>query len=98
MSPRTLSQLERLAERQIQLLHVPQIETHFALERDGFVILVQKHEGGFGGIGTAGMLTEHGFAPMLNGEFVAKQFRYRPTEAEVERMRRFSADLKEALE
>lgn len=97
MNPKVLLQLEKIAGARIRLLHLPQIETHFAFERDGFVILVEKRDGGFGGIGAPGLLTESGFAPLLNGSFVAKTFRRAAAQEELLTMRSFLNDLKAAL-
>jgi hypothetical protein len=93
--------LERLVAAGIQLLPTVQITTHFVFERDGFVALVERKAEGFGGIGSAGRLTEKGIAPLvLRGAapfFVAKGFEEPATAEEVEKIRRFQADLKYAL-
>ena len=93
--------LEKLVAAGIQLLPVVEISTHFVFERDGFVALVERRAEGFGGIGSAGMLTEKGIAPLIRrGEqsyFVAKDFEQRAEAAEVEKIRRFQADLQNAL-
>ena len=97
MNPRVLAQLEKIAAARIQLLSLPQIHTHFAFERDGFVILVERMEDGFGGIGAPGLLTDAGFAPLLNDHFVAKAYQRPATPEEREAMRSFLDDLKAAL-
>ena len=97
LDPKLLAQLERIAAARIQLLSLPQVHSHFAFERDGFVILVEKREDGFGGVGAPGLLSECGFAPLLNGEFVAKGFRRAASEEEQTTMRAFLADLQAAL-
>ena len=97
LDPKLLAQLERIAAARIQLLSLPQVNSHFAFERDGFVILVEKREDGFGGVGAPGLLSECGFAPLLNGEFVAKGFRRAASEEEQTTMRAFLADLQAAL-
>lgn len=92
---------ERLSEFGIHLLPVPGIENHFVFEREGFVALVERAPGGFGGMGGGGLLTEGGFAPLVwrggRPYFVRKGFERPASGAEVETLRRFSADLRQAL-
>jgi hypothetical protein len=94
--------LERLAAAGIQLLPAVEIATHYVFERDGFVALVERAPDGFGGVGSAGILTGNGFAAMIRrGDrfyFVAKNFEREASAAEVERLRSFSSDLKAALD
>ena len=94
--------LERLAVAGIQLLPAVEITTHYVFERDGFVALVERTPDGFGGVGSAGILTGSGFAALIQrGDrfyFVAKNFEREAQAAEVERLRSFSSDLKAALE
>jgi hypothetical protein len=93
--------LERLAAAGIQLLPAAEITTHYIFERDGFVALIERTPEGFGGIGSAGILTGTGFAALIQrGErscFVAKGFEQEAQPSQVEALRRFSADLKTAL-
>lgn len=93
--------LERLVAAGIQLLPVMEISTHYVFERDGFAALVERRAGGFGGIGSAGMLTGKGIAPLVRrGEeafFVAKGFEQPANAGDIEMVRRFQADLKDAL-
>ena len=93
--------LERLVAAGIQLLPTVEITKHFVFERDGFVALVERRGEGFGGIGSAGLLTEKGIAPLvLRGSasyFVAKGFEQSATAEEVDGIRRFQADLRFAL-
>jgi hypothetical protein len=93
--------LERLVAAGIQLLPIVEITNHYVFERDGFVALVERRAEGFGGIGSAGRITEKGIAPLvLRGSasfFVAKGFEQPATVEEVDQIRRFQADLKYAL-
>jgi hypothetical protein len=93
--------LERLAAAGIQMLPAVEITTHFVFERDGFVALVERTPTGFGGIGSAGILTGNGFAALTRrgdrSYFVAKNFEQEARPDEVTMLRRFSADLKSAL-
>jgi len=93
--------LERLAAAGIQLLPAVEITTHYVFERDGCVALVERSGDGFGGVGSAGILTGKGFAALIRrGErsyFVAKNFEQEARPEQVESLRRFSADLKAAL-
>ncbi len=92
---------QRLVDLGFQLVPLPQIANHAALERDGFVSLVTVVENGLGAAGAPGLLTESGFAALVwrgtDAFFVAKGFERRATPAEVEAIRRFQDDLKFAL-
>jgi hypothetical protein len=95
------SQLLSLANAQIQLVPAD-ISTHYVLERDGFVCLVEKREGGFGAIGSVCKLTGDGFAVVTwtgaEAHFVAKgQPRQTATPEEIQQFRAFSHDLRAAL-
>jgi hypothetical protein len=95
-------QLQRLAERGIQLLPAVEITSHFIFERDGFVALVERKEQGFGNIGTPGLLVEQGgFAALVwrGGEpwFVARSLEQRATDQQVAAIRSFAHDLEYAL-
>jgi hypothetical protein len=94
--------LERLAAAGIQLLPAVEITTHYIFERDGFVALVERKPDGFGGVGSAGILTGNGFAALVRrGErsyFVARNFEQEAAPEQVAALRRFSADLTGALE
>lgn len=91
----------KLVEANIQLLPLPDITTHFVFERDGFVALVERVKDDFGGIGSAGLLSEKGVAPLVwRGEsafFIAKDFEQPATDDQVRRLRAFQADLVAAL-
>ena len=67
----------------------------------GFVALVERTVDGFGGVGSAGILTGNGFAALVRrGEesyFVAKNFEQEAGPEQVEALRSFSADLRDAL-
>ena len=92
--------LERLAAARIQLLPATEITTYYVFERDGFVALVERTADGFGGIGSAGILTGNGFAAWVRrgarSYFVAKDFEQEAGPEQVEALRRFSADLRAA--
>ena len=95
-------QLERLARAGFQMLPAFEIPTHYVLERDGFVALVERTaEGGFGRVGTPGRLADGSFAVLVwKGEqpfFVAKGREAAATAGEVEALRRFDGELRLAL-
>ncbi len=95
-------QLERLAERGINLLPAVEITSHFIFERDGFVALVERKEDGFGNIGAPGLLVdEGGFAALVwRGDepwFVARGHEQRATGEQVAAIRKFAHDLDWAL-
>lgn len=93
--------LERLVAAGIQLLPALEINTHYVFERDGFLALVERAPEGFGGVGSAGILTGGGFAALIQrGDrfcFVAKGFEQEASDSQVAALRSFSADLKAAL-
>ena len=91
----------KLVESNIQLLPIPEIETHFVFERDGFAALVERRQNDFGRIGTAGLLHDKGVAPLVwRNEvpvFVAKGFELPATSEQVQQLRAFQNDLTAAL-
>jgi hypothetical protein len=92
---------ERLAADNIQILPAPDLNTHFLLERDGFVSLVERTPNGFGKSGTPGILTETGIAQLIWRNnipyFVARNAERIATPEEVDQLRHFSRDLNNAL-
>lgn len=95
-------QLQRLAERNINLLPAVEIATHFIFERDGFIALVERKPEGFGQAGAPGLLVEQGgFAALVwRGSepwFVARGFEQRATPDQVTAIRSFAGDLDYAL-
>ena len=94
--------IERLARAGFQLLPAVPITTHYVLERDGFVALVERlPDGAFGQAGAPGLLTEGAIAQLLwkkeGPRFVAKGFDLPATPDQVEFLRRFDADLSDCL-
>ena len=83
------------------MLPAVEITTHYVFERDDFVALVERTPDGFGGIGSAGILTGSGFAALIHRRdrsyFVAKNFEQEARPDQVEALQRFSMDLKSAL-
>ena len=92
---------EKLVNANIQLLPLPEIETHFVFERDGFIALVERRTDGFGRVGTAGLHTDKGIAPLVwrdgSAFFIARNFEQPATDAEIEQLRNFQKDLNAAL-
>ena len=86
----------------IELLPAPEVSSHFIFARDGFVALVERRGEAFGGIGSSGLLMEQGLAPLMwrgsRAFFVARGFEREASAEEVEKLKRFSADLKVALD
>jgi hypothetical protein len=93
--------LQRLADANINLLPTTQITTHFVFERDGFVSLVERKPEGFGRVGAPGLLTEKGFAALVwraeSAFFVGKGTEQPASTEQVELIRKFAADLEQAL-
>ncbi len=96
-----IEKLERLAAAGIQLLPALEITSHFVFERDGFVALVERRGDGFGAVGTAGLLTDRGVAPLVtrNGHlvFFTKGHEIPAEPGQVESLRSFQSDLLAAL-
>ncbi len=94
-------QLECLAAASINILPATEITTHFVLERDGFIVLVERAPDGFGRIGSPGLLSEHGFAALVRrGEaayFIAKNFEQPASDEQVTAVRAFSESVKKCL-
>ncbi len=92
---------ERLVAANIQLIPLPGIARHFVFERDGFAALVERTPSGFGQIGGAGLVCDKGLAVLIwrdgDGYFVTKGFERKAEPAEIEELRRFSADLERSL-
>jgi len=92
--------LEKLLAAGIQIIPAD-ITSHFILERDGFVAFVERREQAFGNIGTAGLMTERGFAALIwRGDqafFVGKGFEQSASPEQVEKIRAFATDLANAL-
>jgi hypothetical protein len=66
VDPETLAQLEALAAAGVRIVPAPQITTHFILERDGCVVLVERRGELFGAVGSPGLLVETcGFAALV---------------------------------
>lgn len=94
--------IERLAEAGIGLLPLPGLDRHYVFTRGGFAALVERREAGeFGGIGSAGLLTDKGLAALLyrsgSAWFIAKGFEREAEAGEVAALRQFAADLEAAL-
>ena len=101
LTPEILAKFERLIAVRIQLLPTVEVAKHFVFERDGFVALVERRDGGFGSIGAAGTVSDTGFAALVyRGDgafFVGKGFERPATNEEVQQLRAFQADLEQAL-
>lgn len=95
------NKLQKLVDANIQLLPLAEITTHFVFERHGFVALVERRNDEFGSIGTAGLLSDKGIAPLVwrNDQpfFVARGFDAPASSEQVEQLRAFQADLNAAL-
>jgi hypothetical protein len=90
---------DRLARLHIQVL--AEAGRHVLLARDTCVALVERTDAGLGSIGGTGVMTEAGLAYLVWREgraiLVGRGGESAAGEAQVEVIRRFSADLKAAL-
>ena len=97
----TECQIERLASAGFQLLPALQIQTHYVIERDGFVALVERSGEGAGQIGAPGLLRGDALCALVHKPagafFVAKGAEWPATPEQVDALRRFDADLRRAL-
>jgi|SRR5215470_13143383 len=97
MSPEIQS---RLTRNGIQI--AAETKTHYLLVRDDCIALVERTGAGFGSIGSTGMMTEKGLAFLVLREgralLAAKGSEVEAAALQVQTIRRFSADLKSALE
>jgi hypothetical protein len=96
-----IEKLEKLAGAGINLLPID-LDRHFLFERDGFVALVERlRDEKLGNVGTAGLLTETGLAPLVwrgeAAEFVTKTGSQPAAPEQIETLRRFQRDLDAAL-
>lgn len=94
-----MSVAERLASLNIQI--AAEGPKHFVFVRENCVALVERAETGYGSIGGTGIMTESGLAYLIwrdGRPVLAAKSGERPAEAaELESIRRFSADLKSAV-
>jgi hypothetical protein len=101
LNPKLLEQLERLASAGIQILPVPEIASHFVLERKGCVVLVERREDGFGAAGSPGALSGTGFAALVRRDgrdwFIGRSESREATEAEADDARRLYREIREIL-
>ena len=90
----------RLAACNIQL--VAEAKGHCLLGRDACIALVERTEAGLGSIGSTGIMTETGLAYLVwrdgRALLVGKGSERAAESEQVEAVRRFSDDLKAALE
>ena len=101
ISEHTIRKLECLAASGVTIVPTTEIATHFVLEREGFVMLVERTDEGFGSIGSPGLLGDHGFAALLwKGQepfWVAHGFSQQATPEQVASVRDFAAMVKSCL-
>jgi len=90
---------DRLATFNIQI--VTEAQKYCVFARENCIALVERTEAGFGSIGSTGIMTEAGLAYLVwHGQraMLAGKSGEQPADAaQVECVRRFSADLKAAL-
>lgn len=96
-----VDKLERLAAANITLLPAVEITTHFVFERDRYLALVERRGNAFGSIGSAGLMTDRGFATLVwRGDrpfLTGKGFEESASAEQVVGLRAFQQDLEEAL-
>lgn len=94
-------QIARLIAVGIEVVPMEHMSRHVVLARDGFVVLVERKDDSLANIGSAGLLTEHGFAVLTSSEgkpqFVARGHQQPATAAQLETLHAFERDVREAL-
>lgn len=92
---------ERLAGRGIEVAPMPGIKGYALCARGEYGALVAVSEAGFGAIGSTGLITPRGLAVLVwRGEtavFAAKGAEAPASAEQVEALRSFASDLREAL-
>jgi hypothetical protein len=94
--------MERLAAAGFALLPAFEIFTHFVVERDGFVALVERlPDGGFGAAGAPALLRNGAFTVLVwksGRPVLVSKGREEPAGADlVDGLRRFDTELRQAL-
>ena len=90
---------DRLANLNIQLLS--EAKGHSLFGRGNLVALVERNQGGFGSIGSTGVMTENGLAYLVwrggRALLVGRSGEVAAAPSQVQEIRQFSDDLKSAL-
>jgi hypothetical protein len=111
MPPELLRIFEALAAKGIELVPIQSppngnssLDRHFVFFRAGYAALVERRDTGFGRVGTAGIVTEHGLAMLVDSEagngqaaFVIRDHRQLAEPGEIDELRQFQADLVQAI-
>jgi hypothetical protein len=96
-----LERLQRLAQAGIEIVPAPGLERYLLLGKDGYFALAERLPDGFGSLGSPGIITPHGFAPLICGDtgctFVCKSYRQEASPEQVAGARAFFTQLKQAL-
>jgi hypothetical protein len=109
LDERLMAVLEALSAQNITLLPITPapggrgaFEHYFVFFRAGYAALVERNENGFGRVGTAGIVTEHGLAMLVekDGEarFVIRDYEQAPEPGELDELRAFQDDLRKAIQ
>ncbi len=92
--------LEKLAALGIQIIPGGP-DSHYIVERDGFVAFIERRGGDFGNIGAPGLMTEQGFAALVwradRAFFQGRGFEQPATDEQVQKLRAFALDLERAI-
>ena len=114
MPPELLRVFEALAAQGIELLPIQSqpngnssLDRHFVFFRAGYAALVERRETGFGRVGAAGIVTEHGLAMLVDSgggdagdagaSFVIRDYRQPVEPGDIDELRKFQADLVQAI-
>jgi hypothetical protein len=101
LTPETLSKLERLAAGGFCIVPTPGVDRYFLIEKGDYYALVQRTPTGLGEVGSPGIMTPQGFAPLVQSDnecaFVCRSYRHAASPAQVASARDFFTQLKQAL-
>jgi hypothetical protein len=92
--------LEKLAASGIQVIPGGP-DSHYIVEREGFVAFIERRGGDFGNVGAPGLMTERGFAALVwradRAFFQGRGFEQPATDEQVQKLRSFALDLERAI-
>lgn len=91
----------RLAAAGFEVVAIGALPRHVLVIRNSFAALVERKPTGYGRAGSAGLMSEHGFAALVWRQsqpyFAARDFQRPATPEEVASLRTFAAELETAL-
>jgi hypothetical protein len=97
-----LACFQRLIDAGMDVIPSADIQNHLVVGRGEWAALIRIANGKLVGVGAAGKMSAHGFAPLISDQsgsaFVVKSYREPATDDQVLRVRSFAADLEQAIQ